>query len=147
MRTYKNLLAAIDLTEEAPEILDAAHQMALLHGAGLSVITVIRPLTYAYTGMETATMGQAVMNFEVEAQAVAKRRLAELCAPVNVPEERCHIVFGSPAQEIKAHARAMKADLIVVGSHGRRGLGLLLGSTANGVLHGADCDVLTIRIR
>ena len=38
------------------------------------------------------------------------------------------------------------ADLIVIGSHGRHGLALLLGSTANGVLHGAPCDVLAIRV-
>ena len=38
------------------------------------------------------------------------------------------------------------ADLIVVGSHGRHGLALLLGSTANGVLHGAMCDVLAVRV-
>ena len=38
------------------------------------------------------------------------------------------------------------ADLIVVGSHGRHGLALLLGSTASGVLHGAPCDVLAVRV-
>ena len=38
------------------------------------------------------------------------------------------------------------ADIIVVGSHGRHGLALLLGSTANGVLHGASCDVLAVRV-
>ncbi|MFW5825636.1 MAG: universal stress protein, partial [Marinobacter sp.] len=37
-------------------------------------------------------------------------------------------------------------DLVVVGSHGRKGFQLLLGSTANGVLHGARCDVLAVRI-
>ena len=35
---------------------------------------------------------------------------------------------------------------LVVGSHGRHGLALLLGSTANAVLHGAPCDVLAVRI-
>ncbi|MCP4009678.1 MAG: universal stress protein, partial [Proteobacteria bacterium] len=34
-----------------------------------------------------------------------------------------------------------------LGSHGRHGLGLLLGSTANGVLHLAQCDVLAVRVR
>ncbi|TNF89176.1 MAG: universal stress protein, partial [Gammaproteobacteria bacterium] len=41
---------------------------------------------------------------------------------------------------------AKGADVIVVGSHGRHGLALLLGSTANGVLHGATCDVLAVRV-
>ena len=46
----------------------------------------------------------------------------------------------------KGIAQSKKVDLIVVGSHGRHGLGLLLGATANGVLHGANCDVLTVRV-
>ena len=37
-------------------------------------------------------------------------------------------------------------DLIVVGTHGRHGIGLLLGSTANSVLHGVDRDVLAVRV-
>lgn len=38
-------------------------------------------------------------------------------------------------------------DLIIVGSHGRHGLALLLGSTASGVLHHSPCDVLAVRLR
>jgi universal stress protein A len=38
------------------------------------------------------------------------------------------------------------ADLIVIGSHGRHGMGLLLGSTANAVLHGSPCNVLAVRL-
>ena len=37
-------------------------------------------------------------------------------------------------------------DLIVLGSHGKHGLNLLLGSTSNSVLHQAPCDVLTVRL-
>ena len=42
--------------------------------------------------------------------------------------------------------KELETDLIVVGSHGRYGLALLMGSTANGVLHGATCDVLAVRV-
>lgn len=147
MNQYKHILVALDLTEEAPEVLDNARHLAGLYGAQMSVVSVIRPLTYGYTGIETATLGQAVLNFEVEAQAVAKRRLEALCADAGVPENRRHVLVGSPAVEIRACAKAIGADLIVIGSHGRHGLGLILGSTANGVLHGATCDVLTIRIK
>ena len=41
---------------------------------------------------------------------------------------------------------AAGADLIVIGTHGRHGLGLLLGSTASGVIHGVQCDVLAVRV-
>ncbi len=44
-------------------------------------------------------------------------------------------------------AKEHDCDLIVVGSHGRHGLALLLGSTANDVLHGAPCDVLAVSLK
>ena len=54
------------------------------------------------------------------------------------------IIGGVPADP--EWAEEIGADLIVVGSHGRYGLALLMGSTANGVLHGATCDVLAVRV-
>jgi len=52
-----------------------------------------------------------------------------------------------PDSEIHRLAKDQGLDLIVVGSHGRHGLSLLLGSTSTGVLHGAKCDVLAVRIQ
>ena len=54
--------------------------------------------------------------------------------------------MGRPETEIHNTADEIGADLIVVGSHGRHGLALIFGSTANGVLHGAACDVLAVRV-
>ena len=53
--------------------------------------------------------------------------------------------FG-PLGLVASLAEELKADLIVVGSHGRHGLALIMGSTANGVLHGAKRDVLAVRV-
>ncbi|HCJ39197.1 MAG TPA: universal stress protein UspA, partial [Halieaceae bacterium] len=53
---------------------------------------------------------------------------------------------GRPETEIPAVARQIGADLIVLGSHGRWGLELLLGTTTDGVVSAADCDVLAIRV-
>ncbi|MEJ2344256.1 MAG: universal stress protein, partial [Gammaproteobacteria bacterium] len=44
-------------------------------------------------------------------------------------------------------AKEQQVDLIVLGSHGRHGIGRLLGSTADNILHHADCDVLAVRIK
>jgi universal stress protein A len=43
-------------------------------------------------------------------------------------------------------AKAINADLIVAGTHGKQGLDLLEGSTANALLHGAPCDSLSVRV-
>ena len=56
------------------------------------------------------------------------------------------VEFGPASSTILEEARAMSADLIVVGTHGRRGLLVLLGSTAEDVIRGAACDVLVVRI-
>ena len=53
----------------------------------------------------------------------------------------------STAQKIVEVAAEQHCDLIIVGSHGRHGLALLLGSTANDVLHGAPCDVLAVSLK
>ena len=57
------------------------------------------------------------------------------------------MVWGVPGQEIVRIAEQEQVDLIIVGSHGRHGLALLLGSTANSVLHHATCDVMAIRLQ
>jgi universal stress protein A len=56
------------------------------------------------------------------------------------------MVWGVPGQEIVRIAEQEHIDLIVVGSHGRHGLALLLGSTANNVLHHAGRDVMAVHL-
>ncbi len=63
------------------------------------------------------------------------------------PANRTYVGRGNPAHEIRETAAELGVDLIILGTHGRHGLGLLLGSTATGVLHGCPCDVLTVRIK
>jgi universal stress protein A len=64
-----------------------------------------------------------------------------------VTADHRHLAYGQPRQEIHRLAEEQDCDLIIVGSHGRHGLALLLGSTANDVLHGAPCDVLAVRLK
>jgi universal stress protein A len=62
------------------------------------------------------------------------------------PENR-HLAYGQHRQEVNSLANEQGCDLTVVGSHGRHALALLLGSTANDILHGAPCDVLAVRLK
>ncbi len=81
---------------------------------------------------------------EIHQQATAQ--LERFAQSNGIEATNRHIVMGKPEVEIHAKAEELATDLIVIGSHGRSGLALLLGSTANGVLHGAKCDVLAVRI-
>lgn len=144
---YKHVLAAVDLSDEANQVLHEAKQVADEHGAKLSIISVVKPLTQVYGGLDMAAYTQASVNFEREAQTQAVEKLKAVGAELGVAADDVIAVIGAPAPQVVDSARDLSADLIVIGSHGKHGLGLLLGSTANGVLHHADCDVLTIRIK
>lgn len=143
---YKHILAAVDLSEEAREVLDRARHVADQHKARLSVCTAVKPLTHVYGGLDMMAYTQASVNFEEEALAQARSQLETEAKRIKVKPADVHVVIGAPATLVVETAKSLDADLIVVGSHGKHGLGLLLGSTANGVLHQASCDVLTVRI-
>jgi universal stress protein A len=144
---YKHVMAAVDLSDEASQVLGEAKRVAEDHGAKLTLISVVKPLTQVYGGLDMAAYTQASVNFEREAQNQAVEQLKSMGAGIGVAAEDVHAVIGAPAPQIVDTAKDLGVDLIVVGSHGKHGLGLLLGSTANGVLHHAECDVLTIRIK
>lgn len=143
---YRHVLAAIDLSDEAREVLDRARQVADEHKAKLSVCTAVKPLTHVYGGLDMMAYSQATVNFEQEAVDQARAQVQTEAEKYKVAPEDVHVSIGAPATQVVETAGEAGADLIVVGSHGKHGLGLLLGSTANGVLHQAECDVLTVRI-
>jgi universal stress protein A len=143
MREYRRLLAAIDLHDDSIPILERARDLAERYGAELSLIHVVEPLPA--DAMSEVVLPSAA-GIEPELHDNAERRLRELSARLGLSEARRHVVVGYTKREILKLAQDHHIDLIIVGSHGRHGLALLLGSTANAVLHGAPCDVLAVRI-
>ena len=142
MSNYNTILLAIDLSDEAEEVTAKALSLAESNSATLHIIHVIEPLSFAYGG----DIPMDFSGIQDEIQKQAQSQLTTLASRHQLPEQQQHIVIGRPENEIHNLAAELKADLIVVGSHGRHGFALLLGSTANGVLHGAGCDVLAVRV-
>jgi len=142
MGNYSRILLAVDLTEDCKRVAERARAIADQSDAELHVIHVIEPLSLAYGG--DIPMDLSSVQDQIHEQA--KSHLAELSSEVGIPEQRRHLVFGRPESEIHRIANEEAVEIIVVGSHGRHGIALLLGSTANGVLHGATCDVLAVRV-
>jgi universal stress protein A len=143
---YKSILIAVDLTEEAEEVIAAARNIA--DGSAdtkLAAATIIRPLAGTYGGLDMASVVSGV-PFEEEMRSQAIDRLKKLGADNNIDANDTYVRMGTPATEIRSLAEELGADLIVIGTHGRHGLGLLLGSTTNAVLHGITCDVLAVKI-
>ena len=142
MSEYRKILIAIDLSEDSSLILRRGRSVAGANGADLHLIHVIEPLSFAYGG--DIPMDFSGIQDEIHQQAT--RQLQRFADSAGLDAAHQHIVLGKPEVEIHAKAEELGADLIVVGSHGRYGLALLMGSTANGVLHGATCDVLAVRV-
>ncbi len=142
MSTYSHILVGLDLSDECDAILSKSAALASVCGAKLSVAHVFEPLTFAFGGDLPVDLSEAQKVME----AKVKRRLDQIATPLNIPEENQIICIGLTADELHAVALERKADLIIVGSHGRHGLAALFGNTANGVIRGAHCDVLAIRV-
>lgn len=142
MASYKRILVGLDLSEESSQVLQKAADIGDACGGEVSLAHVIEPLTFAYGG----DIPMDLSEVQEQLQNQAKEQLRKSADKLGIPAERQHVVLGQPASEIHRLADELEADLIVIGSHGRHGLALLLGSTANGVLHGAACDVLAVRV-
>ncbi len=143
MAHYKHILVGIDLSEEAHAVAGRAHALSESFGAQLSLLHVIEPLSFAYGG----DIPMDLSSVQEEIQQQAHSQLKAFAQQYKVAEDHQHITLGRAEVEIHRLAEQQDVDLVVVGSHGRSGLALLLGSTANGVLHGAGCDVLAVRVQ
>ena len=140
---YKNILFATDFSPESRRAQVRAVDVAQQYGTQLSIIHVIDylPVSQLDGGLSV------VPDLEQKLNENAHDDIAACAAEIPLKLSHEHVCTGSPKREITDYAQAINADLIVLGSHGRHGLGLLLGSTANGVLHLARCDVLAVRVR
>ena len=145
MNNYQHILLAVDFFEQCDIVINRAKDLAERYQATLSLVHVVDslPITDAGYGADIP------FNLDLTAELMnnAKVRLTELAVKLAVPEECQWLEMGSPKVEIIRIAEENKVDLIVIGSHGRHGLALLLGSTANSVLHHAQCDVLAVRLQ
>lgn len=143
MSNYNHILAGVDLSDEATQVIARATALADANNAKLSIVHVVEPLTFAYGG----DIPVDLTEIQDQLQAKATEQLENLAKANQIAAQDRHILIGQPVAEIHALAEKLDADLVVIGSHGRKGLALLLGSTANGVLHGAKCDVLAVRVK
>lgn len=137
---YKHILFATDLTEDTEYLIEKVRTMQGFSKSKLSLIHVVEALpgySYAYLGIE-----------DIEGQLLeeARQSMEKLGAKLNVNKKDQYVEVGPTKTKVLKVADDVGADLIMCGSHGRHGLSLLLGSTANAILHGAKCDVLTVRL-
>ena len=147
MIALKHILVATDFGEPAMAALRYGRELARRFQASLHVLHVVDDLAahpVPGPGMPV-DLGELQTTLEQDA-------LANLQAQVSEPDRaalQAHLdiaISAWPGQAILAYARDFKIDLIIVGTHGRKGLTtLFLGSVAQQVARGATCPVLTVR--
>ncbi len=142
--TYKNILFAVDLHPACQDITTkTAVQVAKKTNAKLYVIHAIEPL-HAYSVAEAYPM---IEEIEEKIENEVRGTLRKLGEKYGISPSEQLIETGPPVAVILEKAKKLNVDLIIVGSHGRHGIRLLLGSTANAVIHLAQCDVLAVRVK
>ncbi|MDE0242131.1 MAG: universal stress protein [bacterium] len=142
MSTYKRIMTATDLREQSSRVIEYAAALARAVDAELHFAHVVEPLPLVYGG----DFAETAANFERELRQEAGDRLREAARAHGVRDEHCHLASGSAAAAIRRLAKELDADLVVIGTHRRRGLEFFIGSTSNAVLHDPGFDVLAVRL-
>lgn len=143
MANYQHILLAVDFSKEFEAVLAKAIEQQKLMSAKMTLVHVVEYTGAMYTG-EIPLPEDLDLD-----QRLAKQAETKLQAMIHehaLKDASLLVEIGTPKREIVRVAEEQNADLIILGSHGRHGLQLLLGSTANGVLHLANCDVLAVRV-
>ena len=138
----KRILVGLDGSPRAPAVLDAAVALAKSQSGRVVLLRVV--------GLPPDVPQDFWRTTDEPLLQVLERRAREYlqqCVP-KVPKEcfgGVEIAVGSPWQAICEMARAVEADVIVLGSHGYSGVDRLLGTTAAKVVNHAPCTVLVVR--
>ncbi|AOB31427.1 hypothetical protein AKI39_13105 [Bordetella sp. H567] len=145
---YTKILVPVDGSETSDKALEHAARLASLCRAEIRLLHIVDPLVYANGFERPRVYLEQVLPAMVRAGhrilAAARKRLEHQGVPCD-----CHLVEcdGHRVSElIVAHARSWKADLIVMGTHGRRGVNrVLMGSDAESVARTSPAPVLLVR--
>jgi nucleotide-binding universal stress UspA family protein len=142
---FNHVLVPIDFAEPSRRALDAAIELAQRFGGKLTLLHVYEVPAYVYGGITFATA-----DFLAPIEEAARKQLSEALTEVQrkVPSAKAVLRQGGPAYEILAAIADLHPDLVVMGTHGRRGVShALLGSVAERVVRMSTAPVLTIRAR
>jgi universal stress protein A len=142
MDTWRQILVAVDLSDDSERVVQKALDVAERHGASVRLLHVVE-----YVPVEP--MGEALlpsMQIEEELLRAARTRLDRLGERFGIASDARLLRSGSTKVEILRAAREAGVDLIVLGSRERHGLAIIVNLTEDTVLHAAPCDVLAVRL-
>jgi nucleotide-binding universal stress UspA family protein len=139
----RRILCPVDFELPSNRAVELAVELAGRVGASLTLVHVYDAPVYAYSGVPFMPVVDAAAPIEKAAQASLDAAVADVKRRVDA---RGILRRGRAWEEILATAKEIDADLIVMGTHGRRGLPhAVLGSVAEKVVRLSDAPVLTVR--
>jgi universal stress protein A len=148
MRAFRRILHPTDFSSASRSALARAIDLARQNRASLVIVHALAPLILPLgDGFVSSGTYEAL---DRRAHEQARKQLTRLVAQTSKRGVRATalLVDGVPHEQIPRIARRRRADLIVIGTHGRSGLSrVLLGSVAERVIRLAPCPVLTVRSR
>lgn len=130
---YKTIICAIEASEEGKEILSKAYDLSKLHDAKLFIIHVI-----PYKLLPK--------DYQKELKEKVLPEIESIILSLGISKKNMTVKFGKPYKQICMLAEKKNADLIILGTHSKKGINALIGSTANMVANYAKCDVSLIKI-
>lgn len=146
-RLLSRILVPTDFSDYSKEALDYAIHLARMLKAKLYLLHVFEWPVYSDVGVSPGVRPE-VYEWIKEIKTESSGKLDRLADEVRRRHVTVHPLFkeGTPFLEILEAAEETRADLIVVGTHGRTGLAhVLLGSVAERVVRKSPCPVLTVR--
>jgi nucleotide-binding universal stress UspA family protein len=146
MSIFQKILVPVDFSGYSTFALRTGADLARRFSGSVTILHVQDPLPYALPGdlQPISKEQQGQLRAEIEKELAALRVRAETAGATGV---QSLVAEGSPAEEITRCAERGGFDLIVIGTHGRRGFQrMLLGSVAERVARLAPCPVLTVRV-
>jgi nucleotide-binding universal stress UspA family protein len=144
VQTYKRVLVCYDGSDNAMRALEKAIAMARKSGSELSV--VVAADTVSFTARNLARYYRNMRNDILDYSKEQLSRALETAKMGGVPSVQGSVEEGHPADMILAKAFEVKADLIIVGRRGLRGVQrYLLGSVSSSVVGHSACDVLVVK--
>lgn len=142
---YQHILVPVDGSATSTQGLDEAVKLARLTGATLRLVHVVNELAFA-SGFEIYTADIVGLMKEGGEQILAEAKTRVEAAGVGATTWLCENFGGRISDVVVEEAKRCNADLIVIGSHGRRGVGrLVMGSDAEQILRSSTVPVLLVR--
>lgn len=141
----RQILVAVDLTPSCHFVVRTSKLLSEKTGSRLALLHVVDFVPAVEFGFSWAAADITEPGPD-ELEGPALEQLKKLSKELGVGTAELMARRGDPRIRILEAADELNADLIIIGNKSRRGLGRLLGSTANGVVHAARCNVLTVPV-